>query len=99
MAGLTRVEYLFLVPVAVMLQFGLAAGSPRGTATLSVLHSAWLVHGLAHLVLIPTHYRDVISSQLLAAWRILRNLDRPAVVASIVVAAALVFLVRLAQHP
>jgi hypothetical protein len=92
-AGLTRIEYLLCVPLAVALVFGLAAERPRGARLFAVLYGALLVHGLAHLALVPTHYRDVIGTRVLTLWSTLPHLGPLGMAAGAIVMAALVFLV------
>jgi hypothetical protein len=66
--GLARVEYLFFVPLALALYLGFAARYPRGVWLFVALYAAITVHGLAHMMLVPTHYRDVVTRQLAALW-------------------------------
>jgi hypothetical protein len=92
-AGLTRIEFLFFVPLALALAFTLAPERRRGSGLFAVLYSALLAHGLAHLILVPTHYRDVIRSQLLVVAGALPRLGPLEMAAGGLVLAALFFLI------
>jgi hypothetical protein len=89
-AGLTRVEYLFLVPLALVLQLGLAVRRPRGTWPFAALYVTFLAHGLAHLALVPTHYREVVQAELALLWSSFRALDARTTAALLAPLAAIV---------
>lgn len=87
--GLTRVEYLFFVLFAVVLTLGLATARPRGMGRFSALYGTLLAHGVAHLILVPTHYRDVLQSQGRMVWAGLVGLEPLAIAVALLLAAAL----------
>ncbi len=91
--GLTRVEYLFFVFLTVALVFGLAAQRPRGAWLFWVLYAGLLSHGLGQLLLVPTHYRDVLYSQMRALWGALLGHGWLATMAALFAAVALVVVV------
>jgi hypothetical protein len=62
-AGLARVEYLVLVPLALLFTFLLVERRPPGTGVFAALYLVLLAHGVAHLSLVPTHYRDVLQDE------------------------------------
>ncbi|HYR95139.1 MAG TPA: glycosyltransferase family 39 protein, partial [Candidatus Binatus sp.] len=89
-AGLTRVEYLFLVPLALLLQLVLVPRRPRGTWLFAGLYLALLAHGLAHLALVPTHYREVVTEEVAHLWSSLPALDARTTARTVAPVAAIV---------
>jgi hypothetical protein len=63
-AGLARVEYLVLLPLALVLQGLVARRWPPGAWAFAAVSVALLAHGVAHLALVPTHYREVVAAEL-----------------------------------
>ena len=63
-AALSRVEYLLFVPLAFALWLTLAPRRPPGTALVAAVLAVVVLHGVAHLLVVPTHYRDLVLSRL-----------------------------------
>ena len=88
-AGLARVEYLFFPPLALALLVALGIRPPHGIWPFAAVYLALLVHGGAHLFLVPTHYRAALAAQLALLWSEL-GIVRAAALAAVVAAAMLV---------
>jgi hypothetical protein len=66
-AMLARVELLALVPLALAIQLGLTSRTPPATWVFVLACGALTVHGAAHVVAFPSHYRALAAYEL-TAW-------------------------------
>lgn len=76
-AGLTRIEDLLMVPLGVMTFIAWSSRRPRTIGTFAAVYGGLVAHGLGHLLLVPTHYRDVIQQQAVIVRRSLEGLGMP----------------------
>src|SRR5262249_46984246 len=90
LASLTPVEVLFPLPAPVALYVGLAAVTPPGTGLFLAAFAGPLLDGLVRLIVVPSHYRDIVWTELarVRGWSFLA-LDTQAVLRDLALLAAL----------